>query len=123
LSNMSWEITVDAWIRSLSLRQSFKQDVLYPWITATIGFARSGARRASARSILQTFALAFPADILEGATTYNSKIGLQVNLQRMLDRSPTVRVHVRTPAQALSRTRGDWFLRTAAGRKGPYKFV
>ena len=123
LSDMSWEITVDAWIRSLPLRRSFQNDVLYPWITATIGCARGDARRASARSILQTFALAFPADILEGATTYTSKIGLQGNLQRMLGRSPTARVHLSTPARALSRTRAGWFLRTPAGRKGPYRFV
>jgi predicted NAD/FAD-binding protein len=123
LSEMSWETTVDAWIRSLPLRGSFKQDVLYPWIAATIGCARGDARRASARSILQTFALAFPANVLEGATTYNSKIGLQGNLQRMLNRSATARVHLCTPARALSRTRAGWFLRTPAGRKGPYRFV
>ncbi len=123
LSDMSWEITVDAWIRSLSLRPEFKKDVLYPWITATIGCTRADARRASARSILQTFALAFPANLAEGATTYTSKIGLQGNLRRMLDRSPTVEVHLGTPAQALSRKRGDWFLRTPTGRKGPYRFV
>src|SRR6185503_7599945 len=84
LSDMPWEITVDAWIRSLPLRRAFKEDVLYPWITATIGCTRGDARRTSARSILQTFALAFPANLLEGPTTYNSKIGLQGNLQRML---------------------------------------
>ena len=88
LSDLAWETSVDAWIRGLALERSFKQDVLYPWITATIGCARGDARRASARSILQTFALAFPADLLQPATTFNSKIGLQGNLQRMLDRSP-----------------------------------
>ena len=123
LSDMSWEITVDAWIRSLPLRQSFKKDVLYPWIAATIGCARDDARRASARSILQTFALAFPANILEPATTFNSKIGLQGNLQRMLDRSPAAQVHVSAPVRALSRKRAGWFLQTPAGRKGPYRFV
>ena len=123
LSDMSWEITVDAWIRGLPLRPAFKHDVLYPWITATIGCARDDARRTSARSILQTFALAFPANVLEGATTYTSKIGLQGNLQRMLDRSPTVRVHLRTPAHALCRRGGAWFLQTPAGRRGPYRFV
>ena len=106
-----------------ALAAAFKKNVLYPWITATIGCAQGDARRASARSILQTFALAFPANVLEGATTYTSKIGLQGNLQRMLDRSPTVQVHLRTPAQALSRKRGDWFLQTPTGRKGPYRFV
>jgi predicted NAD/FAD-binding protein len=123
LSDMSWEISVDTWIRGLPLHGAFKSDVLYPWITATIGCARRDAQRASARSILQTFALAFPANLSEGATTYNSKIGLQGNLQRMLDRSPTVRVHLSAPAQALSRKSGGWFLRTPAGRKGPYRFV
>ena len=123
LSDMSWEISVDAWIRSLPLRPSFKKDVLYPWITATIGCARGDARRASARSILQTFALTFPANVLEGATTYNSKIGMQGNLQRMLDRSPTARVHLSSPARALSRTRAGWFLQTPAGRKGPFRYV
>jgi predicted NAD/FAD-binding protein len=123
LSDMSWEISVDAWIRSLPLRRSFKKDVLYPWITATIGCARDDARRASARSILQTFALAFPANVLEGATTYNSKIGLQGNLRRMLNCSPSAQVHLSTPARALSRKPAGWFLRTPAGRKGPYRFV
>jgi uncharacterized protein len=123
LSDMSWEITVDAWIRSLPLRQSFKKDVLYPWISATIGCARADALRASARSILQTFALSFPANILEGATTCNSKIGLQGNLQRMLDCSPTAHVHLGTPARALSHKRAGWFLQTPAGRQGPYRFV
>jgi len=123
LSDMPWETTVDAWIRSLPLRPAFKKSVLFPWITATIGCTRDDARRTSARSILQTFALAFPANLLEGATTFNSKIGLQGNLQRMLDRSPSARVHLCTPAQALSRTRGNWYVQTPRGRKGPYRFV
>jgi predicted NAD/FAD-binding protein len=123
LSDMAWEITVEAWIRSLPLRPAFKRAVLYPWITATIGCARGDAKRTSARSILQTFALAFPANVLEGATTYNSRIGLQGNLQRMLDRSRTARVHLCTPAQALSRGRNRWFVETPGGRRGPYRFV
>ena len=123
LSNMSWETTVDAWIRGLPVRQAFKDDVVLPWITATIGCSPAQAPGTSARAILQTFALAFPADLAVSATTFNSKIGLQGNLQRLLDRSPAARVHVGTPAQALTRTRAGWCLRTPAGRKGPYRFV
>jgi uncharacterized protein len=123
LSDMAWEITVEAWIRSLPLREDFKTHVLSPWIAATIGCTQDAARRTSARSILQTFALAFPANLLEPATTYNSKIGLQGNLERMLHASPSVEVHVCAPAQALSRKRGRWFVRTPRGRKGPYRFV
>jgi uncharacterized protein len=123
LSEMSWGVTVDAWIRSLPLRRSFKKDVLYPWITATIGCARADARRTSARSILQTFALAFPANLLDGPTTFNSTLGLQGNLQRMLNRGPAARVHLGTPARGLSRTRAGWYLQTRAGRRGPYRYV
>ena len=123
LSDMSWETTVDAWIRSLPVDQSFKNDVVYPWITALIGSTRADAVRASARSILQTFALAFPADVAQGATTYNSTIGLQGNLKRLLDRSPQVRVHLSTGAHALKRRRGCWFVETPTGHHGPYRSV
>jgi uncharacterized protein len=123
LSNLSWETTVDAWIRSLPISQSFKNDVAYPWITALIGSPRTDALRASARSILQTFALSFAANIVQGATTYNSTIGLQGNLQRLLDRSPTVRLHLSTATHALTRKRAGWFLETRAGQRGPYRYV
>jgi predicted NAD/FAD-binding protein len=123
LSDMSWETTVDAWIRSLPVSRSFKNEVVYPWTTALIGSSRADALRASARSILQTFALSFPADIARGATTYNSTIGLQGNLQVMLDRGPTVHVHLRAAVQRLTRQRAGWFLHTRAGRHGPYRSV
>ncbi|QEC46164.1 hypothetical protein FSW04_00335 [Baekduia soli] len=122
LDGLAWETTVDEWIAGLPLGPAFKADVLFPWITATIGSPRADAARASARSILQTFALAFPAD-LKGASTYTSKIGLQGNLQRLLDRAPAARVRLDAPVRALA-LRGDgWVLRTPAGRQGPYRFV
>ena len=108
---------------SLPLDPAFKADVLYPWITATIGCSRADAERVSARSILQTFALAFPADPAAGATTYNSRIGLQGNLQRLLDRVPAARVHRNSPVRALSRSSDGWIVRTPAGRRGPYRYV
>ena len=123
LSEMPWTTTVDAWIRSLPVEQSFKNEIVYPWTTALIGSSRADALRASARSILQTFALAFPANVAQGATTYNSTIGLQGNLQRLLDRSPTVRAHLDTAVHALKRKRAGWFLETPAGACGPYPFV
>ncbi len=123
LSDLPWTTTVDAWIRGLSVTQSFKNDVVYPWITALIGCSRADALTASARSILQTFALAFPADVTQGATTFNSTIGLQGNLQRMLNRSHATRVHRSTGVHALKRGRGGWFLETPSGSCGPYGHV
>jgi predicted NAD/FAD-binding protein len=123
LSDLPWTTTVDAWIRGLAVSQSFKNDIVYPWITALIGSSRDDAPRASARSILQTFALAFPANVAEGATTFNSTIGLQGNLQRMLNRSRTAQVHRSTAVHALKRGRAGWLLETPAGTCGPYRFV
>jgi predicted NAD/FAD-binding protein len=123
LSGLAWETTLDDWIAGLPLSQAFKADVLAPWLTALIGCTRAAARGTSARAILQTFALSFPADIVRGATTYNSRIGLQGNLQRLLDRAPGVRVHLRAPVRALRPTRDGWWLQTPTGRRGPYRSV
>ena len=123
LSDLPWKTTVESWIRSLPVDQSFKNDIVYPWITALIGSARTDALRASARSILQTFALAFPANVAQGAVTYNSTIGLQGNLQRMLDRSPTARVHIGAAVHGLRRECAGWFLQTPTGDHGPYSWV
>jgi predicted NAD/FAD-binding protein len=123
LSDMPWKTTVNAWIRGLPVSQSFKNTIVDPWITALIGSSRADALQASARSILQTFALAFPTDVTQGATTFNSTIGLQGNLQRMLSRSRTHGVHRSTAVHALQRRRAGWFLETTAGTRGPYRFV
>jgi predicted NAD/FAD-binding protein len=123
LEDMSWETTVAEWIRSQPVSRSFKNQVAYPWITALIGCRREQALQASARSILQTFALSFSADIVQGATTCNSRIGLQGNLQRLLDRSPSVRLHLGTAVQALTHSPGRWFVETPTGRHGPYRYV
>ena len=123
LDGLAWDVTVEEWITSLPLDPAFKADVLHPWMTATIGCSRASAARVSARSILQTFALAFPENPAAGATTYNSRIGLQGNLRRMLDRVPGVRVRRDAPVRALHRGRGGWSLKTPAGWKGPYRYV
>jgi predicted NAD/FAD-binding protein len=123
LEGLDWSVTVGEWVASLPLEQSFKAEVLFPWMTATIGCPRADAERTSARSILQTFALAFPENPVDGASTYNSRIGLQGNLQRMLDRVPSAHVHRNAPVRALARGRDGWTVRTPDGRQGPYRYV
>ena len=110
LDGLAWKITVERWIGSLPLEATFKADVLFPWITATIGCSRADAERVSARSILQTFALAFPEDPASGAQTYTSRIGLQGNLRRLLRGAPGARVHRSAPVRSLDRTKGGWML-------------
>lgn len=123
LSNLPWETTVDAWIRSLSVSQPFKDEIAFPWTASLIGSPQADALRASARSILQTFALTFPANVAKGATTFNSRIGLQGNLQRLLDHTPTARVHLNAPVLALMRRRDGWSVRTRSHEHGPYRHI
>jgi uncharacterized protein len=123
LSDLPWTTTVDTWIRGLAVSQWFKDVIVYPWMTALIGCSRADALTASARSILQTFALSFPANITQGAMTFNSTIGLQGNLQRMLDGSPTTQVHCNSAVYAFRRDRTGWFVVTPAGTRGPYRSV
>lgn len=77
----SWDITLGDWIDSLGLSSSFNANILVPWLSSLIGSTIEEAQGSSARSILQTFALAFPASLFGKATTMNSKIGLEGYLQ------------------------------------------
>jgi uncharacterized protein len=122
-SNMPWETTVATWLKHLALTPAFKQRVIGPWITALIGSTHADVQRASARSILQTFALSFPEDVTQPFTTYNSTIGLQGNLQRILDRSRSVRVHLGAPVRALKQTASGWYIEMPGGRHGPFHSV
>jgi predicted NAD/FAD-binding protein len=121
--NMSWDQTLPDWIASLAVTDSFKQSILMPWITALIGTTHANAQGTTARSILQSFALAFPADPFDGATTYNSKIGLQGNLQVVLDNSPGAQVQLSSPVQSLAFADGQWTVTTPTGTFGPFDAV
>lgn len=122
IDELPWEVTVDEWIASLALDPTFKADVLYPWLTATIGCSRADAARVSARSILQTFALSFPENPVEGASTFNSRIGLQGNLQRLFDRT-RARVRRNASVSSLDHGRDGWTVTTQNGSRGGYRFV
>jgi predicted NAD/FAD-binding protein len=123
LQDQSWEITLDQWIMGLPVSKRFKNKCLYPWISAAIGCTRADAARSLARSILQSFALAFPENPSEKVTTMNSKLGTGGNLQRALDCSPSTRIHVDTPIESLTFTTEGWTLRSPSGFHGPFDAV
>ena len=123
LGNQSWEMTLEEWVKKLPTTQGFKDSLLYPWISATIGTTLENAKRSSARSILQTFALAFPANIFAGASTFNSKLGLGGNLQRILEKSPGVQVRLDSPVNGVANQNGLWTLTTPSGSYGPFDAV
>jgi uncharacterized protein len=123
LGNLSWETRLDDWINGLPVSRDFKDNLLFPWISALIGTTRANANLSSARSILQTFALAFPADIFAGASTYNSKLGLGGNLERMLARATGVSTEVNAAVQSLGYANGLWTVQTAGGSRGPFDAV
>jgi uncharacterized protein len=116
-------MTLADFVGSLPVEQSFKDSVLSPWLAALIGTTRANAARSSARSILQTFALAFPANPLQGASTYNSKIGLEGNLEALLARSPSTLLQVNAGVVGVDYANGQWTVRTASGPQGPFDAV
>lgn len=122
IDGLAWEVTVEQWVASLALEPAFKADVLLPWLTATIGCSAADAARVSARSILQTFALSFPEDPTAGASTFNSRIGLQGNLQRLLE-DTRARVRRNSLVSALDHGRDGWTVTTPNGTKGGYRYV
>jgi predicted NAD/FAD-binding protein len=123
LGNMSWDTPLSTWIEGLAVDSSFKNDILFPWITSLIGTTRANAAGTTARSILQTYALAFPANFLQGATTYNSKIGLQGNLQVILSNSPGTATQLNAAVQSLAFDGSTWTVTTSAGVFGPFDAV
>jgi predicted NAD/FAD-binding protein len=123
LLGMPYEVRLDTWIEILPVRRSFKDNILYPWISSLIGASRANAVRTSARAILQTFALAFPANLLSGASTFNSKLGLEGNLRRLLDRNPGANLHTSSPVSSISFDGSTWTLVTPSGAAGPFDAV
>lgn len=123
LQNKSWEITLEQWIEDLPVSKGFKDTCLFPWLSAAIGCTRANAARSSARSILQSFALAFPEKLTQKVTTMNSKLGTGGNLQCALDHSPTARVHLNAPIMALSFSKDGWTLLSPVGSHGPFDAI
>jgi predicted NAD/FAD-binding protein len=124
LGNMPWETSLADFIDGLPVSEGFRADVLRPWQSALIGAAPSLALTASARSLLQTYALAFPENVFAGATTLNSKIGLQGNLQKLLDATLAVNVRLSTAVRGLAFDGETWSVQTASGAsEGPYDAV
>ncbi|HVY26215.1 MAG TPA: FAD-dependent oxidoreductase [Polyangiaceae bacterium] len=123
LGNISWEMRLDDWIASLPVSNDFKNNLLFPWISALIGTTHESAAGSSARSILQTFALSFPSNIFESAKTFNSKIGLGGNLDRLVSRSTLSSVKLGSPVQQLAYDSGQWLVTTPGGTSGPYDAI
>lgn len=123
LGNISWELRLDDWIASLPVSSDFKNNLLTPWISALIGTTPENAARSAARSILQTFALSFPSNIFESAKTFNSKIGLGGNLDRLVSRSTLASIKLSSPVQSLTYDSGQWLVTTPNGVSGPYDAI
>jgi uncharacterized protein len=116
-------MTLEQWITGLPVSTRFKNKCLYPWLSAAIGCTRANASRSSARSILQSFALAFPEKSARKITTMNSKLGTGGNLQRALDRSRTTHVHLSTQITGLTFSKDGWTLLSRTGSHGPFDAI
>jgi predicted NAD/FAD-binding protein len=126
LKDLSWEVTMEDWLKGLPLTKKMRDGMLLPWIAALIGTNVKDTARSSARSILQTFALAFPANLVGGATTYNSEVGLDGNLAAVLELNPGAKLHTDAEIKAVDydEAAGSWTITSETGEKsGPFDAV
>lgn len=119
----SWDITLRKWVDSLFLDNRFKNQLLFPWLSSLIGCSYEEAAEASARSILQTFAMAFPSNLLKGATTFNSRVGLQGYVEILASMSPHCRIRTNCEVINLAQENEQWFVTTNEGVQGPFDAV
>ena len=122
-SDASYDLTIDEWLADLRLTKDFKHRLLLPWLAALIGTTIEEARQVSARSILQTFALAYPENIFKGAETWNLDTGLQGPLLTMLGETRNTLLRLATPIEQLQRRGDAWWLRSQDLWFGPYDAV
>ena len=120
LEKGSYEVTLEDWVKSLPLTRYFKNRILLPWMSSMIGCTIADAKRTSARSILQAFALTYPENLCDGATTLNSSIGLGGNLQHLMTQCQNTRLWLNAGITDLRKENGQWFLQTKTGEYGPY---
>lgn len=123
IEQQSFEITLEQWVDELPVQESFKREILIPLLASFAGTTIDNALTMSARSVLQLVALAFPSSIFKGATTFNSNIGLQGILMKLVDQFDDVNVHLQSPVEHLVYEDKNWFVISANKRHGPFDDV
>lgn len=123
IEQQSFDITLQQWVAELPVQDNFKREILIPLLASFAGTTIDNALTMSARSVLQLVALAFPSSIFKGATTFNSNIGLQGILMKLVDQFEDVNVHLQSPVQQLIHEDKSWFVVSGNTRHGPFDDV
>jgi predicted NAD/FAD-binding protein len=116
----SFEVTVGDWLDGVRMDNTFKNDVLLPWLASLTCFSVDMVKTQSALAFLLLFVHIFPRHILQRPKTYCSTIGLGGILAMMVDRCRHLSVRAGAPVSKVEEVDGSWFLETSRGRHGPY---
>ncbi|MBC7661826.1 MAG: FAD-dependent oxidoreductase [Chitinophagaceae bacterium] len=118
-----YSVSMGEWIDNLILPQTFKDNVLTPWLSSLSCSKVIDVRRQSARSHLRVVAKNFPKNPLAPIITYHAKIGLGGYIQFLQNRCENLSVKLNAAVSRLEEVNGQWFVTTSSGRDGPYDAV
>ncbi len=118
-----WDVTIAEWVDELSVPESFKTDLLLPWLSSLSCSKVEDVKRQSARSHLRVVAKNFPKNPIAPIVTYHAKIGLGGFILFMKNRCENLTVKLNAPVSQLEEIDGKWFVTSPLGREGPFDAI
>jgi predicted NAD/FAD-binding protein len=116
--NVSWELTLEAWLASLGLTQQQWEGILLPWAASLYSGKIDQARGLSARAAMVFVAKAMPDNPLAPLLYYVLKSGMGEVLRRMINQSPAVQVLTGAPVSGVgSDPQGGFAVQYAGGQQ------
>ncbi len=93
-------ITVETWVKGLKFEESYKKEIIYPFLAASLGTSVSGIKTTSAVDIVKLFAFRKPKAsnqfkvMTDGMGTLIQRVGEKMNSDRVTIKcnSPVIRV-------------------------------
>ncbi|MFO0889147.1 MAG: FAD-dependent oxidoreductase [Isosphaeraceae bacterium] len=112
-----YDLTMDAWLRSLGLSQRQREEIILPWVASLYSGSVEQARGLSARAAMVFVSLAQPADPVDPVSYFVLDPGMGEVLRVMSSQCSTVSFRTGARVQRLARgTQGVFVVRTDDGQ-------
>lgn len=116
--NGDWELTLEAWLKTLGLPQKQWEGMLLPWAASLFTGKIDQARGMSARAAMIFAATAVPDNIADPVVSYVLNRGLAEPLRRLVEQMETVKILTGATVNRVSRdTRGEFLIECSDGRQ------
>lgn len=113
-------VTMAAWVDALRVSETFKTQVLLPWLTASEGHPLDDTKRSSARAILRLFAPTQPKSPWQKSKVWSPSDGFQGTILALAQRWKHTTVHAGSRALRVEKIDDGWYVCTEGTRAGPF---